>query len=182
MSTVLLVGILACAVSLCAPAFKSDRRFKVIGLLALALWAPYYWLLGAMTGFVFTLLLALRQLGSIFAHRFGPRTLRWMLAVLVVAMTVSAAVTWEGWHSLLPWAASVNGVHAHFSHSGLRLRTQLFFGDCAWLAYAVTVHAWPHAAFMVVLICINLATIRRLYLSAEAADAAPASKPLPTQV
>lgn len=156
------VGMLACAVSLVAPALRSDRRFKAMGLVAIGLWAPYYWLLGAMSGFVFMLLMAVRQVISMGAHRLPPPALRWALAGLVLAMTAAAAFTWEGWRSILPWAASVNGAHAYFARTGVKLRSQLFVGDCAWLAYAVLVQAWPHAVFIAMLICINLVTIRRL--------------------
>ena len=45
-------------------------------LIAAGLWALYYWILGAMSGFAFTLLIAVRQVLSIFAHRFSATARR----------------------------------------------------------------------------------------------------------
>jgi hypothetical protein len=156
------VGVLACAVALTAPACRADKAFKAIGLIAIGLWAPYYWLQGSMSGFAFTLLMGVRQAISMVSARLHPKVLTVALFGLLLAMTACAAVTWAGWHSLLPWAASVNGAYAYWYRSSVGLRVQLFAGDCAWLAYAAIVSAWPHAVFMAALICINLATIHRL--------------------
>ncbi|MDP2371835.1 YgjV family protein [Rhodoferax sp.] len=157
-----IVGVLACLVVIGALTFKNDHRFKLVGLIAILLWVLYYWLLGAASGFVFMLLLAVRQVISLFAERLSSRTRQWALIALVVAMTASAAFTWEGLQSLLPWVAAVNGAHAYSVRSGIMLRSQLFLGDCAWLAYAVIVQAWPHVVLMLIVICVNLVTIHRL--------------------
>lgn len=156
------LGSVACLVSLTACTQKVDKRLKLTVLLAMCLWAPYYWLKGGMSGFAFAVLIGVRQVLSLNTHRMNSVTQRASLVALVLAMTASVAVTWAGWPSLLPWFATINSTYAYLKYQGVRLRLQIVAGDAAWAVYAIVMTAWPHLAFMVVAIGLNLWTAQRL--------------------
>ena len=164
------LGSLACLVSLTACVQKVDKRLKLTVLLAMCLWAPYYWLKGGTSGFAFALLIGVRQVLALNTHRLSPRMQRASLVALVVAMTATVWLTWEGWTSLLPWFATVNSTYAYLKFQGVRLRLQIVAGDAAWAVYAIAMTAWPHLVFMLVAIGLNLWTdrLRQAGLSAQA--------------
>jgi Bacterial inner membrane protein len=156
------LGTCASTLALAACSCKNDVWLKRMVLFAMCLWAPYYWLLGAQSGFIFSALIVVRQGVSLNLPHMPRFAANAILVVLVLVMTLCLAWTWDGAHSLLPWFSAVNSTYAYMKLRGARLRTQVIVGESGWALYAIVVGAWSHLIFLALALGLSLWTIYRL--------------------
>ena len=177
LSVTAVLGASACALALLACTCKDDVWLKRAVLVAMILWAPYYWLLGAPSGFVFSVLIVIRQFLSLNLARISPPVATAAMVALLLAITTCLVMTWEGPRSLLPWFAAVNSTYAYMRLQGARLRAQVIFGEGGWAIYALVVGAWAHLAFIFIALALSLWTIHRLKRAATPSLATESAMP-----
>jgi hypothetical protein len=156
------LGLLATLATLAAFAQRSDGRFRLYATVGSVLWTVHFGLLGAHTAAATAIAIALRQAGS---HVLIAKPAHWRLLAgigFTLVYTAIAWITWQGWYSVLPWIAAVNGTYAFFSLAGARLRSQMLLSDAAGLVNGFAVGSIGGVLAAVAALAINARTIRRL--------------------
>ena len=138
----------------CGQAF---RRWSAAGAL---LWACMYALLGAWTAALTMASTALRTWlsGWLDTHR-HKHLAAFGFVLLFAGLT---AVSWQGPVSLLPAFAVINTTLALFYLGNRAMRIALFASSAAWIANDLYWQAWPALLAEVVVVVLNLRTIRAL--------------------
>ena len=125
--------------------FSSSRKLVFCELLCALLYTVHYFMLGAYTG-------SLTMVLSLFANAVSCGNKAWMRrrvwpAGFLVMFLVSAAVTWEGWLSLLPSVATVLTCTANFIRNGKLIRLNRLCLVCPmWMVYNICSHSWSGMA------------------------------------
>jgi hypothetical protein len=161
-SPVQMVGYLAAAVTMVAPAMRRDTGFKAVFAAGLVLWAAHYSMLGAWTAAGTSLVIASRQALSMFADRMGVGTRAGVTVAYCATFTGVLAYTWAGPASVLPWLAAINATYGFMWLQGVRMRAQLMLSTCFWLVNAILLGSIGHAITTIVSLAISVVTIHRL--------------------
>ncbi len=101
------LGILACV---SCYQFKNRRNILIVKFTADVLWAIHYFLLGAYTGFGANVLCGVREMVYLIDNNEKRRP--FWLVVFMLAGWGSAAITWNGFASLMPVAATTAATYS----------------------------------------------------------------------
>lgn len=112
---------------------KNILRFQLVSN---TFWVMHFSLLGAPTG------AALNAAGGLRAYlfnRYGSRKRRplWLAVGIIGLMIVLAALTWQGWLSLLPMAGMIIATIGFWQREEQRIRLILLFASPLWLSYNI---------------------------------------------
>lgn len=136
------------AVAFLAGAIASDliwphipRRHYMMSMQSLTAicWGGHFYALGAMTGVGVNVLLALQALAAIHVQRTSNRIVISMVPVLAIPVL---AITWDGWHSILPIIATLGLTMARLQSDRVKVTACcLFLCIVPFSIYAITIHS-----------------------------------------
>lgn len=106
----LLCGALGIAACVSCYQFKTRRNILIVKFIADVLWATHYFLLGAYTGFGANLLCGVRE--TVYLIDNNEKRRPFWLIVFMLAGWGSAAITWNGFASLMPVAATTAATYS----------------------------------------------------------------------
>lgn len=140
------VGAIAAVLNVGAFLFKGRQRIVGIYLAGSALWAVHYMLLGAMTGVVMNAGGVLRQ--YVFLRRANSFWAMWSgwPWLFLLLFSLAAALTWQGWESLLPLGGMAAGTLGLWQLNTRRLRQLLMLSPPFWFTYNFMVGSYPGMA------------------------------------
>ena len=137
------IGFVGVAFFVLSYLIKSNRALFLMQLLGTSLFCCQFLLLGAYSGAANLVVIIVRN-----ALLMNIRTRAWirskwtMLGVLVLA-GVGAAISWQGWISLLPLAAVLATTIAYWTDNAQKIRLgSLVCGSPCWLVYDLLVGSW----------------------------------------
>lgn len=139
-----------------------DRRLKVAFSASNLFWIMHYWLVGAETAAITTLIITLRNLLSLNADR---KSLSWRFAMAWFCSAILIAVgmlTWEGLASLTVVVTCVVVTWAMFFTQGLKMRLIFVGVDCGWFCNALLITSYSGLIYAIGSISANLYTITRM--------------------
>ena len=132
-----IIGFIAATVLWSAFQCKNTKRLFFLQLISATLFSLHFLLLGAYTGMLLNLVEVLR---SFLLYQGSKKWASHPVAMVAIMLlfTISGAITWDGWISILPTAAMVLGTLFMWSRNGKILRyAQLSFISPCWLIYNV---------------------------------------------
>src|SRR5687767_493254 len=106
MSTFLIAQLVGCVALLFSVAiFQYNKRNSMLrlGMIAGAIYALHFFLLGAYTGSAMNLIGSIRS--YIFFKTKPDKRHRWILFSFITIAAISTYITWQGWISTLPFIA-----------------------------------------------------------------------------
>ena len=140
--TAQIVGYVAIAESVFI--FISNKREKILifKLIDDALWFTNMLLMGAYTGAVLNAIAIVREI--VFFNRSKKKwaTHKFWLFFFMIIMLVSPVLTWAGPVSILPAMGSCVAVVCFYAEKPIMTKCLAYFGQGAWLAYAVLTKNW----------------------------------------
>lgn len=119
-----------------------ERALRVQSGLAGVAWACNNLLLGAYAAAALSLVSAGRTASSAATLQRGARLRRLAFVGFAALTALVSALTWQGWPSILLFAASLVSTYAMFYLQGLRLRCAMLLVSALWMY-----HAWSHASW-----------------------------------
>ena len=134
-------GIAALGLSLSSTLHRCDRGLHRGHFLAGILWALNNFFLGATTGVALSCVSVARTGTATLVHKGDNRLRIGACALFVLISLVTAGLTWQGWPTLLPVAASVLVTYAAFFWSGARLRLALLISALLWTQNVLSLHS-----------------------------------------
>lgn len=136
------------------------RAFRHWSAAGAVLWSLMYLLLGAWTAALSMAGTAVRTLVS---ARVNTTRHKHLASIAFVALfALLAALSWDGWISLLPTFAVINTTLALFYLGNRAMRIALLASSAAWIANDILWQAWPALLAESVAAALNLRTIARL--------------------
>ncbi|HUD27109.1 MAG TPA: YgjV family protein [Burkholderiaceae bacterium] len=134
-------GIAALGLSVRSTLYRCDRGLRRGYLLAGILWALNNFLLDATTGAALSCVSVARTGTASLLFQRGNRIRIGACALFIVISLVAASLTWRGWLTLLPVAASILVTYAAFFLSGSRLRLALLISALLWTQNVLSLHS-----------------------------------------
>jgi hypothetical protein len=134
-------GIAALGLSVRSTLHRCDRGLHRGYLLAGILWAVNNFLLGATTGAALSCVSVARTGTATLVCQRHNRIRIGACALFILISLATASLTWRGWLTLLPVAASVLVTYAAFFLSGPRLRLALLISALLWTQNVVSLHS-----------------------------------------
>jgi hypothetical protein len=134
-------GIAALGLSVRSTMHCCDRGLHRGYFLAGILWALNNFLLGAATGAALSCVSVARTGTASLVSKRDNRIRIGACALFILVSLVTASLTWQGWLTLLPVAASVLVTYAAFFLSGSRLRLALLIGAMLWTQNVLSLHS-----------------------------------------
>ncbi len=122
---------------------KSNKGLFITQSIANVFYGLQFLLLGAYSGCVNLILGILRNLlMTQYGKRKWVRSKGWV-AVFIAAFAAVLVLTWDGWTSLLPFAAMTTCTVAFWTDNALNIRKANLFVACpSWIIYDVVFHSW----------------------------------------
>lgn len=137
------VGMVATIISILSFQCKDNRKLFLIQIASSSIFAVHYLLLGAYTGLLLNLAGVVRLIFLYNGQKKWARHTASMVGVTLL-MALCGVVTWNGWLSLLPTAATALGTPFYWSQNGKTLRwAQLCFISPCWLIYNIAQFSIP---------------------------------------
>ena len=134
-------GLAALSLSLGSALQRCDRKLHRGNFLAGVFWALNSLLLGATTTAALSCVSAART-GTAGLVRGGDDRIRMVACALFASLSLAtAAITWQGWPTLLPAAASVLVTYAAFFLTGRHLRLALLVSALLWMQSVLSIHS-----------------------------------------
>ena len=134
-------GLAALSLSLSGTLQRSDRKLRRGHLLAGVFWVLNSILLGATTMAALSCVSAARTGTASLMDGWGDR-IRIVACALFAALSLAtAAITWHGWLTLPPAAASVLVTYAAFYLTGQQLRLALLVSALLWMQSVLSLHS-----------------------------------------
>jgi hypothetical protein len=134
-------GLAALSLSVASALQRCDRSLHRGHFLAGIFWTLNSLLLGATTAAALSCVSAAR-VGTAGLVRGGGDRIRVVVCALFAAVSlVTAAMTWQGWPTLMPAAASVLATYAAFYLTGRQLRLALLASALLWMQCVLSIHS-----------------------------------------
>jgi hypothetical protein len=134
-------GIAALGLSVRSTMHRCDRGLHRGYFLAGILWALNNFLLGATTGAALSCVSVARTGTASLMYQRDHRIRIGACALFILISLVTALLTWHGWLTLLPVAASVLVTYAAFFLTGSRLRLALLISALLWTQNVLSLHS-----------------------------------------
>jgi len=134
-------GIAALGLSVRSTLHLCDRRLHRGHILAGILWALNNFLLGATTGAALSCVSVARTGTASLVYKGDNRIRIGACALFMLISLATAALTWRGWLTVLPVAASILVTYAAFFLSGARLRFALLISALLWTQNVLSLHS-----------------------------------------
>jgi hypothetical protein len=135
-----IIGFLALALALLVFQVNKRRTMLQLQLYSCVLYVIHFFLLGAFTG------AALNVVGGARSYVFdvykNHKYARVFPAVFILLFSTAALITWEGYYSLLPVAASIGGTLAFWQNNPKTIRIISLISPPLWLAYNIVVGSY----------------------------------------
>ena len=138
-----IIGFVALLCYLLSYQLRSNRGLYLAQTAGNFLFMIQFLLLGAYSGCVNLILGILRNLlMTQYGKRKWVRSKGWV-AVFIAAFAAVLVLTWDGWTSLLPFAAMTTCTVAFWTDNALNIRKANLFVACpSWIIYDVVFHSW----------------------------------------
>ncbi len=144
---------------------KNDRKLKWMMLCMNANNIVHFAMLGSPTSSISAALGMCRTWLSL--HTSSKR-----IAFCFIAVSMSIGVYFSNeWVDMFPVIATSIGTYALFCLEGVKMRIAFLFGAASWLINNILVGSFGTALLEMVLIIVNLNTIRRLYFAPKEDEA-----------
>lgn len=151
-----ILGYLAFVLGVASFLQKNDKRFKLYMTAECIAYIGHFWMLGNPTAMVSSAVSATRSVLSLYT-RSG-----WIaLAVVVINILLGWRLVTEWWH-WFPLIASCIGTLALFLLQGIRMRVVMLVGTSLWIANNILAGSYGGTALEIVILIVNLNTIRRM--------------------
>jgi hypothetical protein len=125
-------GIAALGLSINGLVNRNDQVLRRASSAASVLWAVNNLLLGANSAAALSALSATRTTTADMVQRGAGHVRQWACAGFILVALTAAALTWQGWPTVLTSAASVIVSYAVFHLSGARLRYAMLLSALLW--------------------------------------------------
>ncbi len=142
------IGLLA--TSLVGLTYIKNSRVTMLWLQfgASIIFAAHYWLLGATTGAILSLLVAFRCLV------YWKREKNYLLVfAFMITFGISGIVTWQNYYSIFPAIGSVLFSLAFWVHSPKNIRLLSILPSCLWGLYGILTGSWGGIATELICLC-----------------------------
>jgi hypothetical protein len=134
-------GIAALGLSVRSTMHRCDRGLHRGYFLAGILWALNNFLLGATTGAALSCVSVARTGTASLVYQGDNRIRIGACALFILISLVTASLTWHGYLTLLPVAASILVTYAAFFLAGSRLRLALLISALLWTQNVLSLHS-----------------------------------------
>lgn len=128
------VGLLGSVLIIGAMQFNNRRVILLCYLTACVCWLFHYGMLGATTAVVINVIALLRSLLFLNNHKPWAKSRLWLVLILA-ALVLTSALTWDGWPSLLPCIAMILTTFALWTHNSRTTRLLMLANSPCWLVY-----------------------------------------------
>lgn len=141
---------------------RSNRILFLMQLLGTAMFCTQFLLLGAYAGAV-NLIVIIARNALLMKYRDWPFVRsKWVMALILAAACGGAALTWQGWISLLPLAAVLGTTVAYWTDNAQKIRLgNLVCGSPCWLIYDFIIGSWGGVLNEAITLGSILVSIRR---------------------
>lgn len=136
MHTAQLIGFFAFLFTLLGFMQKNDTTLKRLLAVGSLLWTIHYYLLGAETAALITIIISIRQfLASIVDIQTKSKMKNFLFSIFMGANIIILYYTWQGYISILPFLASTIATIGMFFVSGIALRKTILGAEASWFAH-----------------------------------------------
>ena len=143
-------------------AVKDDNKLKIIFSLSNLFWIAHYWMIGAHTAAVTTIIVTARNMLSLNAQKFSGRRRLVTVLIFSLLLVVATLFTWDGWPSVLALAGTLGFTYAGLYLHGIRLRAACMAADIIWLVHAILVGSQSGLIYAVGALIVNAVTMVRM--------------------
>ncbi|PZQ46923.1 MAG: hypothetical protein DI551_04330 [Micavibrio aeruginosavorus] len=155
-------GYIALVIYIAAYAFKSDNVMKVTFSISNVLWVVHYYLIGAHTAALTTLIITLRNVLSLNSDNLPEHKKKVMAAIFAVILLIAGIITWAGLVSIIPVSATIAATYMMFYLKGVKLRQAFWVLDAGWLLHAILVGSVSGGIYAVGSLLVNGYTIVKM--------------------
>ena len=130
------IGLVAMALGIGSFQLKQRSNILIVQFFSNFLWAAHFLLLGATTGAALNICATVR---SYVFYKYGAKKNRsiWILIGSIIALVVSAMLSWQGWISLIPMIAIIIATIGYWQHDEQMIRRVILISSPLWLVYGV---------------------------------------------
>ena len=141
---------------------RSNRMLFLMQMLGTAMFCCQFLILGAYTGAVNLIIIIARNALLMKVRRWRWVRSRGVLGGFLLLACAGAAVTWQGWISLLPLAAVLATTIAYWTDNAQKIRLgNLVCGSPCWLVYDLLIGSWGGVLNEAITLGSILVSIRR---------------------
>ena len=157
-----IVGLCVTAISIYGLTRACDKQFRRMGRWTALVDFVHWALLGAYTGAVTAILIAIRVWAAERLQHATQKTKVQATAGFFGVFSIGMAATWAGPVSLLPWLAVLNATYAYFFTAGLRLRGHFVFTNACWIGYGLAIGSVGGVATSTIATAVGITTLWRM--------------------
>lgn len=150
-----ILGFIGCAVGACAYLSKDDRQMKILYSVAELIFAVHFFMLGAVTAALMTLIVTIRTVCSL-SSKLGR--LYWFFMILHVVL---GAYGYQSWVDALPIIGSLIATHAFFRLEKTTMRLWLFPVSGLWIIHNIIKGSYGGIALETIYILANIVYLKR---------------------
>lgn len=139
------LGFISLVIMVICVQFKQKSKIVIFNTMANFINAAQYFLLGALTGGIISLLNALRCIVFYFYTRKGLKPSLIVLIIFEITAVVSGAIGWQSWWSIVPIIASVLFTYALWQENIIVIKIFSGVAGLSWSIYDIVVKAFMGA-------------------------------------
>lgn len=155
------MGFLAAAVFAMSYQIKSSRKLLFFQIAGCGIFTAQFLLMKAYTGALSLVINIVRNVLIFKSDKWKWARHKFVLAVILLAMTAITVFTWDGPVSILPFAATVATSLGYWTANAQKIRLSQLFGSPCNLMYDAIIHSWGGVLTEVMTLISILISIRR---------------------
>lgn len=150
-----LIGYVALVSYVLAYFLRSENQIKIAFSASNIFWIGHYYLIGAHTAAMTTLIGTARNLLSLNSTDTPPARKKTIFLTYSTVALLVGAVTWAGPVTIIPVSATIIFTYTAFYLHGVRFRQACFVIDAAWLFHAFLVSSVGGAVYAIGAMAVN---------------------------
>ena len=122
---------------------RSNRMLFLMQLMGTGMFCCQFLIMGAYSGAINLIVIILRNAMLMKVRSWAWVKSKWAMAAILAASAAGSAFTWQGWISLLPFAAMMGTTIAYWTDNAQKIRLgNLVCGSPCWLVYDLIIGSW----------------------------------------
>lgn len=155
-------GYVALVTYVAAYLFHDDKKLKLAFSFSNIFWMVHYWLVGAHTAALTTVVITVRNLISLNVTEMSQRWRIVSASICTVLLVIVGVFSWAGVTSAIAVVTTIIVTWTMFFTGGVRMRLIFLGVDAAWLVHAILVMSYSGMAYAIGSIAANLYTIANM--------------------